>query len=133
MKNKKKTTVNKTNNTTGFDILKSVMLLLKGGKREAAKGIELQIRKNVRILGEKENYGYLGVLKEDIIKQAEIKEKKYTSDELENFSKPSAAAEITSKKITPGQSLCKILWTIFKMDKEKTRDRNLISINNSSK
>ena len=46
-----------------------------------------------------ENYVYLGILEVDTMKQAEIKEKnKSTSDERENLSKPSSAAEISSRE-----------------------------------
>ena len=39
------------------------------------EGIELQNREIIKVLGEKENYKYLGILEADTIKQAEMKEK----------------------------------------------------------
>ena len=53
------------------------------------------------MLGEKENYKYLGILEADTIKQVEIKKKKKemnTLDEWENFLKPKSGAEISSKR-----------------------------------
>ena len=44
-------------------------------KTESAEGIELLNRGCIRTLEETENYKYLGILKADTIKQAEMKEK----------------------------------------------------------
>ena len=49
---------------------------MKSWKRETVEGIEFQNQENIRILGEKENDMYLGILEEDSIKERKIKEKK---------------------------------------------------------
>ena len=77
------------------------MFIRKSGKRQRTERLELPIQERIRMLGEKENYKYLGILKVDTIKQEKAKEKKKgnsTSDEWENFLKTSSAAEITSKE-----------------------------------
>ena len=58
------------------------MLIMKCGKRETMEGIELPNLENTRMLGEQENYWYLGILEAD------------TSEEPENYSTPSSAAKI---------------------------------------
>ena len=58
-----------------FGIGKYTVLIIKGGKRQMTKGIELPNQGNIRTLGEKETYKYLGILEADTIKQAEMKEK----------------------------------------------------------
>ena len=106
-----------------LSIEKCGMLIKKNGKREAAEGIELAYQKQIRTLGEKENYKYSWMLEADIVKQAEIKDKitKSTSDERENFLKPSSAAETSSKGKSLGNPPCKPLRTILKIDKGKTQ------------
>ena len=42
-------------------------------KRETSEETELPNQENFRILGEQENYKYLGILEADIIKQIEMK------------------------------------------------------------
>ena len=49
-------------------------------------------------LREKEDNKHLRILEADTIKQIKGKIRKSTSDERENFSKPSSASEIPSKK-----------------------------------
>ena len=39
------------------------------------EGIELLKQEKIRMLGEKDNYKYLGILEADTIKQADVKEK----------------------------------------------------------
>ena len=51
------------------------ILRMKSGKRHTAEGIELPNQERIRILEEKKNNKYLGVLEADIIKQAKMKEK----------------------------------------------------------
>ena len=51
------------------------MLIKKSEKRETTEGTELPNQEKIRMLGEKENYKYLGILEADTIKQAEMKEK----------------------------------------------------------
>ena len=48
---------------------------MKSGKRHLTDGIELPIQENIRTLGEKETYRYLGILEGDTIKHVEMKEK----------------------------------------------------------
>ena len=54
---------------------KCAMLIMKSGKRQMTKEIELQNQEKIRTLGEKETYKYLGILEADTIKHAEMKEK----------------------------------------------------------
>ena len=72
---------------------------MKMEKRETMKRIELPNKERFRMLGEKKNYKYLGILGADPIPQSKLKEKirtKYEEEE-ENFSKQSSTAEISSK------------------------------------
>ena len=57
--------------------------------------IELLNKDKIWTLGEKKNLQIL--LEADTIKHAEMKEKKNTSGERENYSKPNYIAEISSK------------------------------------
>ena len=65
-----------------FGIEKCAMLVMKKGKK-ITEGIELPSQDKIRILGEKENYKYLGILEADTIKQTD--ENKSTLGEQENF------------------------------------------------
>ena len=79
---------------------KMCMLIMKCEKKREITEMELTNQERIRTLKEKENNNYLGVLEADIIKQAEMKEKKKetsTLNEQENISKPSSATEISSK------------------------------------
>ena len=58
-----------------FVIGKSVMLVMKSGKRHITDGMELRNQEKIRMLEEKETYKYLGILEADTIKQVELKEK----------------------------------------------------------
>ena len=51
------------------------MLVVKSGKRHLTDGMELPNQDEIRTLGEKETYKYLGILKADTIKQVEMKGK----------------------------------------------------------
>ena len=57
-----------------FDIEKCAMLIMRSRKRHMTEGIELPNQQNIRKLGKKETYKYLGILKADTIKQVEMKE-----------------------------------------------------------
>ena len=84
-----------------FDIKWYAMLIMKSGKRQIIGGIEQPNQKRCGTLVEKKDYKYLGILKADTIKQAEMKKKrkeKSTSDERESFLKPKYAAAILSKE-----------------------------------
>ena len=66
------------------------------------KGISERNRTTkLRVLGEKENYKYLGILETDTSKQVETKEKvrKEYLKKLGSFSKPSSVVEILLKGI----------------------------------
>ena len=56
-----------------FGTEKCALLIMKSRKGESVEGTKLPNQEWIKILGEKENYKYLGILKVD---QAEIKEKK---------------------------------------------------------
>ena len=58
-----------------FGIEKSVMLVMKSGKRHLRDGMELPNQDKIRTLGEKETYKYLGILEADTNKEVEMKEK----------------------------------------------------------
>ena len=58
-----------------FSIEKCAILIMKSGKQQMTEGIELPNQEKIRTLGEKETYKYLGILKADAIKYAEMKEK----------------------------------------------------------
>ena len=64
-----------------FAIEKCAMQIMKSGKRHRTEGIELPNQDKIRILGKKKTYKYLGILGSDIIKNAEIKEKKTTRNQ----------------------------------------------------
>ena len=51
------------------------MLITKNGKRETTEGIQKPNLKSIRMLGEKEHFKYLGILKADNIRQR-LKKKK---------------------------------------------------------
>ena len=58
------------------------MLITKRGKRETPEGTEIPNQEIIRMVTEKENYKFLGILGADTIKQVEMKKKyeKSTSD-----------------------------------------------------
>ena len=58
-----------------FAIEKCAMLIMKSGKRQMTKGIKLPNQGKIRTPGLK-TYKYLGILEADIIKHAEMKERK---------------------------------------------------------
>ena len=60
------------------------MLIMKSGKRQITERIEPPSRENIRTLGEKETFKYLGIFEVDITKQAETKEKKLKRIHQEN-------------------------------------------------
>ena len=69
------------------------------------EGIEIANFKNIRTLGEKETYKYLGILEANTIKQVEMKEKwkRNTSGE-QYLRRTNYVAEISSKGQTLGFS-----------------------------
>ena len=48
---------------------------MKSGKQQISEGIELSNQEKIKILGEKENFRYLEILKANTIKHAEMKER----------------------------------------------------------
>ena len=50
-----------------------IQFIMKTGKRQITEGIERLIQERIRMLGEKENYMYLEILKANSIKQEEMK------------------------------------------------------------
>ena len=59
-----------------FRIEKCAMLVMKNGKQQLTDGMELPNKDKIKTLAEHETFNYLGILKTDTIKQAEMKEKK---------------------------------------------------------
>ena len=57
-----------------YDIEKCAILVMKSDKQHLTDGMELPKQDNIRTLGEKETYKYLGILEANI-KQAEMKDK----------------------------------------------------------
>ena len=82
-----------------FGIEKCAILIMKSGKRETAEGIELLSQKSIRTIGEKENYNFFRTngSRPSQTNGDEGEKKKEKKEEQENFSKPSSAAEISSK------------------------------------
>ena len=58
-----------------LDIEKCDMLTMTSGKSEKRREIELTNQERIKMLGEKDNYKYFGILKANTIKQTEMKEK----------------------------------------------------------
>ena len=80
------------------------MFIMKNEKRQIMEGVELPSPFLeafwfflIRMLGEKENYKYLGILERTPSNKQMKKKVKSTPNEWENFSKPSFEVEISSK------------------------------------
>ena len=58
-----------------FGIEKCAWLVMKSDQPYKTDGIELPNHNKIRTIGENETYKYLCILEDDIIKQAEMKEK----------------------------------------------------------
>ena len=58
-----------------FDIEKCAMMIMICEEGESTERIEVLNLENIRTLGEKEKFNYVGILKADTIKEAEMKEK----------------------------------------------------------
>ena len=56
-----------------FGIKNCALLIMKSRKRETTDGIKLTNQESIRILGEKANYKYFGILKAVNIKQTRMK------------------------------------------------------------
>ena len=81
-----------------YSIESCAMLIMKSGKRQMVKRIELWNQEKIRTLWEKETYKYLRILEVDTSnKRDERNIFKNTSGERENYSKPSYIAEISSQ------------------------------------
>ena len=59
-----------------FSIEICALLVIKSGKRHMTDEMELPNYDKIRTLGEEENHKYLGILEDDAIKQAEMKDKR---------------------------------------------------------
>ena len=57
-----------------FDIEKFAIVVMKSGKRNLTDEMELPNQDKIRMLGENENYKYMGFLEADTIKQVETKD-----------------------------------------------------------
>ena len=75
------------------------MLVMKNVKRHMTKGIELANKEEIRTLGGKENFKFLGILKADTIKQVKMKEKVHKDyhRRTKNFPRQNSIAESLSK------------------------------------
>ena len=87
------------------------MMIMKKVKRETMEGIELLTHKNFWMLRDKENYKYLGIVEVDTIKQREMKEEKRKEHQALQQKSHHRNKHLSN-------ATCKVLWTIFKMDKE---------------
>ena len=104
-----------------FVIEKCAMLIMKKGKRETTKGIELSTQKSIRKLEEKENYKYFGVLEADSIKRAEIKEK-VRKEYFRRRRRGKISRNQTLLKKSPcAVSLVRNIGSFLKMDNEETQ------------
>ena len=83
-----------------FRIEKCAILVMKISKWHLMDGMELPNQDKIRMLGEKENYKYLGIFENDTIKQVEMKEKlrKCIIGEPESYSRQNYGAETLSKE-----------------------------------
>ena len=83
-----------------FGIETISMLVMKCGKRPLTIGRELPNHENIRTLGEKETYKYLGILEADTIKKWWWKKKirKNISGELESYLRQDYLAKTLSKE-----------------------------------
>ena len=64
-----------------FGIEKGAMMIIKSSKRPITGGVELPNQLDIRTLGNKGTYKYLGILEADNIKQQEMKFKQSISEE----------------------------------------------------
>ena len=88
---------------------------MKSGKRQMTEGTELPNQERIRTPREKETYKYLEILKTDIIKQAEMKEK-IKKEYLRRIRKLLETTNLI-KKALPSR---KIPGTILKVDEKRT-------------
>ena len=64
-----------------FGIEECSILIIKSGKRKKMKGIELPNQERIRMLGEKKNYKYFGMMKANTIKQRWKKKNKKSASQ----------------------------------------------------
>ena len=98
-----------------FGIEKCPVQVMKSGKRHIANGMELPNQDKIIMLGEKETYIYLGILKLTLSNQWKLKKKlkKNISEEPESYSRQNYVAETLSNKYV-GCIPRKILGNILK-------------------
>ena len=84
-----------------FGIEKCALLVMKSGKRHMTDGMELQNQDKIKTLREGETYKYLGILKADTFKQAEMKDKiqkEYLRRIRKNYSRQNSLAGTSPKE-----------------------------------
>ena len=103
-------------------IEKRAMIIMKGGRRQTTEGIELPNQERIRMLGEKENCIYLGILKADTIKSRDDrKNNKSTSDEQKTSRKQVLRKKTHQRNKHLGSSPCKIFGTLLEIDKGRSQ------------
>ena len=97
---------------------------MKSGKRQITEGIELPNQEKIRMLGEKENYKYLGILEVDTTKQAEIKKnsKRISQTNVKAFRNRAQQLESHQKDKNLDCPTSKILGSILEIDEERTNE-----------
>ena len=84
------------------------------------EGIKLLNQEKIRKLGKVENYQYLGILKSDIIKNAEIKGKKKTSEQWGTTQDQTTRQNSYQRDKHLGSPPRKIIGTILRKDPRRT-------------
>ena len=80
------------------------MLIKKSRKRQMTEGTELSNQDKTRTLGEKETYKYLGILKADTIKHAEMNKIKKKKKEYLKRTRKLLKAKLYSRNLVKGMS-----------------------------
>ena len=107
-----------------FGLEKCAMFMIKIEKRETTERLELTNQETIRTREEKETYYNLRILEVDSIKQTETKEK--TRKEYLKITRKLLKTKLRKKNLIKrylSSPSCKILKTIFKMHKGKTRKK----------
>ena len=94
-----------------FGIEKCAMFVMKSGKRHLMDGMVLPNQEQIRKLGEKETYKYLGILEADIIKQEETKEK--IKKECFRKTKKLLETRLYSRNLIKGINTWDIIFVIY--------------------
>ena len=83
-----------------FGIEKCTMLIMKSGKRHITDGMERTNQSEIKTLGGKETFKYLGILEADTIKHEEMKE--YIKKEYFRRTRKLLNIKLWSRDITKG-------------------------------